>query len=82
MSLAHTEHLVILPVLLPLLCGASMIPLDSGRHGLKLVLSLGAALALLAIAAATMFLADSGHWPHGIGVYLAANWVAPIPWGQ
>jgi len=78
MSLAHTEHLVILPVLLPLLCGASMIPLDSGRHGLKLVLSLGAALALLAIAAATMFLADSGHWPHGIGVYLAANWVAPF----
>jgi multicomponent K+:H+ antiporter subunit D len=78
MSLAATEHLVVLPVLLPLLCGALMIPLDRARHRLKLALGLSCVLVLLALAAALMFLTDGGHWPGGIGVYLAANWSAPF----
>ena len=78
MSPAALEHIVIVPVLLPLLCGAAMIPLDSGRHRLKLALSLGSALALLGVAGALMSLVDGGRWPRGIGVYLAANWSAPF----
>ena len=78
MSLAWVQHLVIVPVLLPLLCGALLIPVDAGRHRLKLCVSLASALALLGVAVAMMRLTDGGHWPQGIGVYLAANWSAPF----
>ncbi len=72
-----THHLIIVPVLLPLIAGAAMTPLTEGRHRLKFALSYGAALGLLATALALMALAD-GSWPGGVGVYLAANWAAPF----
>lgn len=78
MSLAWVQHLVVVPVLLPLLCGALLIPVDAGRHRLKLGVSLASALALLGVAVALIRLTDGGHWPQGMGVYLAANWTAPF----
>lgn len=77
MSLVWTEHLIVLPVLLPLVAGALMAPLTEGRHRLKFALSYGSALGLLANALALVALADDG-WPGGIGVYFAANWAAPF----
>lgn len=77
MNLAWTQHLVIVPVLLPLLCGALLATIKQGRHRLKFALSYGSALGLLANALALAGLAD-GSWPGGIGVYLAANWAAPF----
>ena len=77
MSLPWTEHLVVLPILLPLVAGAAMAPLTEGRHRLKFAIGYGAALALLANALALCLLAD-GSWPGGIGVYVAANWAAPF----
>lgn len=77
MSLDWTRHLVIVPVLLPLLCGAVLAPLTQGRHRLKFVASYGSALLLLANALALVWLTDS-QWPGGVGVYLAANWAAPF----
>ena len=80
-SLDWTRHLVILPVLLPLLCGALLAPLTQGRHGLKFAASYGTVLALLVNALALVWLSDGGGppaWSGGIGVYLAANWAAPF----
>lgn len=72
------QHLVILPILLPLLCGAILVPLTQGRHRFKFALSCAAVLAQLVTACALMVYADSGAWKEGIGVYLAANWAAPF----
>ncbi|CAG9933356.1 monovalent cation/H+ antiporter subunit D [Candidatus Nitrotoga arctica] len=78
MNLAWDQHLIVVPVLLPLLCGALLIALNERRHHLKFFINLGSAICLLAVAARLMWMADSGHWPQGIGVYLAANWAAPF----
>ncbi|MGI4846375.1 MAG: monovalent cation/H+ antiporter subunit D [Janthinobacterium lividum] len=76
-TLDWTRHLVILPVLLPLLCGALLAPLTQGRHRLKFAAAYISVLALLANALALAWLAD-GSWPGGVQVYLAANWSAPF----
>ena len=72
------QHLIILPVLLPLLCGAVLVPLTQARHRFKFALSYASVLAQLFIACILMAQADGGAWPGGIGVYLAANWAAPF----
>ncbi|MBD8532063.1 MULTISPECIES: monovalent cation/H+ antiporter subunit D [unclassified Massilia] len=72
------EHLVILPILLPLLVGAVLVPLTQGSHRFKFALSYASVLGLLVTACALMMNADRGAWPDGIGVYLAANWAAPF----
>ena len=77
MSMDWTQHLIIVPILLPLMAGALMAPLTEGRHRLKFALAYGAVLGLLATALALVVLAD-GSWPGGVGVYLAANWAAPF----
>ncbi len=72
------QHLVILPILVPLLCGAILVPLTGGRHRAKFALSCASVLAQIAIACALMVQTDGGAWLEGIGVYLAANWAAPF----
>jgi multicomponent K+:H+ antiporter subunit D len=78
MNLPWIQHLIILPVLLPLVCGAIMVPIRENRYRLKFSLNALSVLALLANAIALLILTDQEYWPHGIGVYLAANWVAPF----
>lgn len=77
-TLPWLQHLIIVPVLLPLLVGALLIPVDQKRHTLKFVLGFGSGLLLWGVALALLLLADREHWPQGIGVYLAANWSAPF----
>ena len=77
LTLDWSRHLVILPVLLPLLCGALLATLTQGRHRLKFAVAYISVLALLANALALAWLAD-GSWPGGVQVYLAANWSAPF----
>ena len=77
LELDWTRHLVVLPVLLPLLCGALLAPLTQGRHRLKFAVAYISVLALLANALALVWLVDGG-WQGGIAVYLAANWSAPF----
>lgn len=81
MTLDWIHHLVIVPVLLPLLCGALLAPLTEGRHRLKFAASYASVLGLLAAALALVLLTDGG-WPGGrpggVQAYFAANWVAPF----
>ncbi len=72
------QHLVIVPVLLPLLAGAVLIPVNQRRHTLKFALGLGSGVLLWLVALALLLMADADHWPAGIGVYLASNWAAPF----
>ena len=78
MSLHWTQHLILVPVLLPLLVGAALAPLTQGWHRLKYWLSYASLLGLLATALALIFMTDGGHWQDGMGIYLAANWSAPF----
>ena len=83
MSLA-LQHLVILPIVLPLAAGALMLPLSERRHGLKAAISIAAALLLLAAALALAVRADEpvgytyplGDWPAPFGIVLVADRLA------
>ena len=77
MSLPLT-HLIILPVLIPLLVGAYLITVNEARHGFKFALNLASVLLQCAVAVSLLVLVDSEYWQHGVGVYLAANWAAPF----
>jgi multicomponent K+:H+ antiporter subunit D len=71
---AAMPHLIVAPVLLPMLCAAVMILLPEHRRPLKLVI--GAASALLGV---LMSLALLG-WvdAHGPATYLVGNWRVPF----
>ncbi len=80
-----TDHLIILPIVLPLFAGAAMVLLSEHRRRTKFALSLGSALGLLIVAITLLRLADGrdaawagAAWTGGAGVYLAANWPAPF----
>ncbi|CAN7160972.1 monovalent cation/H+ antiporter subunit D [Massilia sp. LjRoot122] len=77
MTLDWMHHLVIVPVLLPLLCGALLAPLTEGRHRLKFAAGYASVLGLLANALALVLLTD-GAWAGGVRAYFAANWAAPF----
>lgn len=78
MTLSWTQHLILVPVLLPLLCGAALILLNESRHQLKFCINFVSVLMLLLVAGLLMHFSNSGHWADGMGVYLAANWAAPF----
>lgn len=77
-ALPWMQHLVVVPVLLPLMVGALLIPINQTRHTLKFALGLGSGILLWIVAVALLLMADGEYWPAGIGVYLAANWAAPF----
>jgi len=74
------EHLIILPVLLPLATAALMVPLDERRRTLKAAISVVSTLASLWIAFALLGFADARPPDAGsaANVYLLGNWPAPF----
>ncbi|MFA7619323.1 MAG: monovalent cation/H+ antiporter subunit D [Thiohalomonadaceae bacterium] len=78
MSMGWLEHLILAPVLLPLLTGALLIPVGESHHRFKFAVNLLSVLTMLGVALMLVALTDGGHWPGGMGVYLAANWAAPF----
>lgn len=72
------QHLIVLPVLLPLLIGAALISINERHHRLKFMLNLFSCLSLLAVSVLILYLADTGFWPDNVGVFFAANWIAPF----
>ena len=77
-ALPWMQHLIVVPVLLPLLVGALLIPVAQNRHGFKFAASAVSGVLLWLLSLALLGMADGGHWPDGIGVYLASNWAAPF----
>jgi multicomponent K+:H+ antiporter subunit D len=68
------DHLVVVPVVLPLAAGAAMLLLDERRHALKAAISLGAALLLALASVALALRADAGP----AAVYALGDWPAPF----
>jgi multicomponent K+:H+ antiporter subunit D len=78
---AILQHLVVLPVVVPLLCAAAMLFLSEAQRRARVALALVSAFLQLAIAAGLLYLAsDAAHfiWPEGVGVYAIGNWDAPF----
>ena len=73
-----SQHLILVPVLLPMLCGALLILINEKRHGLKFSINMVSVLLLLGNAMLLLWLTNSGYWSDSIGVYLSGNWVAPF----
>ncbi len=76
-----TDHLIILPIVLPLVAGAALLLLDEQRRTLKAAINVGSTFALVAIAAALLQMADaSANDPMraSIGVYRLGDWPAPF----
>jgi multicomponent K+:H+ antiporter subunit D len=69
------RHLIVLPVLLPLLCAALLIPVDERRHQLKFAVNMASVAALLIMAIVLVIRADAAE---AAEVYLVANWAAPF----
>ena len=72
------DQLILLPILLPLLFAAALVLLSGRQQQLKFAINLAGTVALLATAITLFWLTDREVWPDGVGVYLAANWVAPF----
>jgi multicomponent K+:H+ antiporter subunit D len=71
------DHLIVAPVVLPLLAGALLVLQKEQSRRLKFSINLVSCLGLLAIAIALLRAVD-GTAADSIGVYLAANWPAPF----
>ena len=75
------DHLVVLPIVLPLAMGAVMVVLDERRHRLKAGLNLLSTLAVVVTAIALLHAADQqpvrvyplGDWPAPFGIVLVAD---------
>ena len=75
------QHLLVLPILVPLLCAAGMLFIPESRRGVRVTLALSSALIQLLIAFTLLYLtSDAAHfiWPEGVGVYAIGNWAAPF----
>ena len=78
------RHLVVLPIVLPLACGAAMLLVDERRRGVKSAMGL-ASIALVACAAAAL-VADAGvartyalgNWPAPFGIVLVSDHLAAM----
>jgi multicomponent K+:H+ antiporter subunit D len=75
---AMPDHLVTVPVLLPLATAALMLLLGEGRRGLKSVVNLLSTATGLAVAVALLLRAQA-EGPAAFGIYLPGNW--PVPYG-
>ncbi|MFK0334436.1 monovalent cation/H+ antiporter subunit D [Rhizobium sp. NPDC090275] len=71
-----SHHLIVAPILIPLIASALLLFIDERRRVAKAMVSLASAI-LLAVIAFILFRIESG--PNGFeGVYLVGNWSAPF----
>jgi multicomponent K+:H+ antiporter subunit D len=80
------QHLVMLPILVPLLAGALLLVIDEPRHKVKAGISLAAMLLLLSAAGTLVVRADApvahvyslGAWAAPVGIVLVADRLATL----
>jgi multicomponent K+:H+ antiporter subunit D len=71
-------HLVLAPILLPLLAGSTMLLFDERSRTLKAVINVAATLALMAATAVLLYTAGAADFDSPLNVYLLGNWAAPF----
>ncbi len=71
-------HLMLVPIVLPLLTAALMLLLREQQQRTKLVLNLGSTLLGLLVAVALLVWTDQQGEPATMGIYLPGNWPAPF----
>ena len=80
------SHLIVLPILVPLLTGAMLLVIDEPRHALKATFSVASMMLLLVTAGALAVRADApvthvyalGDWAAPIGIVLVADRLAAL----
>jgi multicomponent K+:H+ antiporter subunit D len=72
------DHLIIAPVVLPLLAGAAMLLLGERRRELRAAINVTSTLALVGIAIALLAISDSAGSTFRAGVYQLGDWPAPF----
>jgi multicomponent K+:H+ antiporter subunit D len=72
------QHLIVAPIVLPLLTAAVLLLLDKDRRRVRSLLSVGATLASLVVAVVLLRRVAVPGAPAVVGVYLAGNWEAPF----
>ena len=76
-----TDHLMIMPIVLPLLAAAAMMLIDERRHGAKAAINVAATLASTILALALLQLADTQPASAAfarVAVYRLGDWPAPF----
>lgn len=74
------EHLIVMPIVLPLVSAALMLMLDERSRTLRAAINLVSTLILLGVAVALLRFADTPttNGSGSVGVYLLGNWSAPF----
>jgi multicomponent K+:H+ antiporter subunit D len=72
------SHLIIAPIVLPLVAGALLLLLDERLRGLRATISVVSAFALVGTALALLVMADAPAPEPQIGVYRLGGWPAPF----
>jgi multicomponent K+:H+ antiporter subunit D len=72
-------HLIVAPIVLPLVAAALMVALGDRRRVARALVNVLASGACLAVAVALALWVDRQNAPEAIGVYLPSNW--PVPFG-
>ncbi|WP_426229834.1 monovalent cation/H+ antiporter subunit D [Pararhizobium sp. DWP3-4] len=73
------HHLIILPILLPIITAAALIPIDERNRTLKGVIAFASTVFVFIISILLMRMASSsGEGETGANVYLLGNWPAPF----
>ena len=78
---AILRHLIVLPIVVPLIAGAAMFFLAEARRGARVTLAIVSVLIQFAVAGGLLYLTSDAApyiWPEGIGVYAIGAWPAPF----
>src|SRR5689334_22932939 len=75
------RHLIVLPIVVPLVAGAAMLFLAESRRTARVTLALISALIQLVVGVALLYLTSDAApfiWREGVGVYAIGHWPAPF----
>jgi multicomponent K+:H+ antiporter subunit D len=78
---AILRHLVVLPIIVPLIAGAVMFFLAEARRTARVTLASTSVLIQLSVAIGLLYLTSDAApyiWPDGVGVYAIGGWPAPF----
>jgi multicomponent K+:H+ antiporter subunit D len=78
---ALLRHIVVLPIIVPLLAGTLMFFVAEARRTLRVAIALASIVTLLAAGVSLLYLTSDAApyiWPEGIGVYPIGGWPAPF----